>query len=74
MMMGTDEHVLVRLLHGEGEEYAALLARFRNLSSTAEGKAEESALLAKLSLENLYTRFQADMFLNSLAESSECVI
>jgi separase len=34
-------------------------------------QAEESALLAKLSLENVYTRFQADMFLNSLSESSE---
>lgn len=32
-------------------------------------QAEENALLAKLSLENVYTRFQADMFLNSLSES-----
>ncbi|EKM60615.1 uncharacterized protein PHACADRAFT_203784 [Phanerochaete carnosa HHB-10118-sp] len=60
----------IRLLHGEGEEYAALLERFRNLSLTAEAKAEESALLAKLSLENVYTRFQADMFLSSLSEST----
>ncbi|GJE92064.1 cysteine peptidase C50 [Phanerochaete sordida] len=60
----------IRLLHGEGEEYDTLLERFRNLSSTAEGKAEESALLAKLSLENVYTKFQADMFLSSLSEST----
>lgn len=29
-------------------------------------------MLAKLSLDNVYARFQADMFLNSLSESSKC--
>ncbi|KIP07348.1 hypothetical protein PHLGIDRAFT_30059 [Phlebiopsis gigantea 11061_1 CR5-6] len=61
--------VVMAILRQNSEEYASLLERFRSLSFTADAKAEENALLAKLSLENVYTRFQADMFLNSLSES-----
>ncbi|KAI0700451.1 peptidase family C50-domain-containing protein [Cytidiella melzeri] len=58
------------MLHGEGGEYQQLLERLRTLPPTAEIKAEESALMAKLKLEDVYARFQADMFLSSLAESA----
>ncbi len=34
-------------------------------------QAEEIALRAKLTLDDLYSRFRADMFLSSLAESGE---
>ncbi|KAI0089987.1 peptidase family C50-domain-containing protein [Irpex rosettiformis] len=58
------------MLHAEGGEYQELLDRLRSLPPTAELKAEESALMAKLKLEDVYARFQADMFLSSLAESA----
>ncbi|KAI0344016.1 hypothetical protein BDW22DRAFT_1114942 [Trametopsis cervina] len=58
------------LLHEEGAEYHQLLERLRNLPQTAEIKAEENALMARLKLEDAYSRFQADMFLSSLAESA----
>ncbi|KAK7685385.1 hypothetical protein QCA50_011248 [Cerrena zonata] len=60
----------IALLHGAGEEYKSLLERLRALPSTAEAKAEENALLAKLTLDEAYARFRADMFLSSLAESA----
>ncbi|KAJ3553303.1 hypothetical protein NM688_g3687 [Phlebia brevispora] len=58
------------LLHGEGEEYQSLLERFRAITANPESQAEQDALLAKLSLDNVYSRFQADMFLSSLTEST----
>ena len=36
-------------------------------------QAEEIALRAKLTLDDVYTRFRADMFLSSLAESGESI-
>ncbi|EIW51672.1 separase [Trametes versicolor FP-101664 SS1] len=62
----------ISLLHEVGEEYANLLQRFAKLPQTADAKAEEIALRAKLTLDDLYSRFRADMFLSSLAESGEC--
>ncbi|KAH9848957.1 peptidase family C50-domain-containing protein [Lenzites betulinus] len=60
----------ISLLHEVGEEYANLLQRFANLPHTADAKAEETALRAKLTLDEVYSRFRADMFLSSLAESA----
>ncbi|KAI0634651.1 peptidase family C50-domain-containing protein [Trametes polyzona] len=59
----------ISLLHEVGEEYANLLQRFAKLPQTADAKAEEIALRAKLTLDEVYSRFRADMFLSSLAES-----
>ncbi|KAI0918289.1 hypothetical protein AcV5_002308 [Taiwanofungus camphoratus] len=58
------------LLRDTGEEYKTLLERFSTLPPTVETKAEESALIAKLTLDDVYSRFRADMFLSSLAESA----
>ncbi|KAH9945510.1 peptidase family C50-domain-containing protein [Amylocystis lapponica] len=60
----------ISLLHDAGAEYKVLLERLAALSHTAETKAEESALMAKLTLDDVYSRFRADMFLSSLAESA----
>ncbi|KAI9061528.1 hypothetical protein FKP32DRAFT_1654199 [Trametes sanguinea] len=61
----------ISLLHEVGEEYNNLLQRFAKLPQTPEAKAEEIALRAKLTLDEVYSRFRADMFLSSLAESGE---
>ncbi|KAI0646724.1 peptidase family C50-domain-containing protein [Trametes meyenii] len=60
----------ISLLHEVGEEYNSLLQRFAKLPQTADAKAEEIALRAKLTLDEVYSRFRADMFLSSLAESA----
>lgn len=60
---------VVSLLHEVNEEYSDLLDRFAKLSQSADAKAEEIALRAKLTLDEVYSRFRADMFLSSLAES-----
>ncbi|OBZ78082.1 hypothetical protein A0H81_02757 [Grifola frondosa] len=60
----------ISLLHDAGEEYEQLLERFAALPPTAEAKAEENALRARLTLDDVYSRFRADMFLSSLAESA----
>ncbi|KAI0691256.1 peptidase family C50-domain-containing protein [Cerioporus squamosus] len=60
----------ISLLHEVGEEYTNLLARFAKLPHNADAKAEEIALRAKLTLDEVYSRFRADMFLSSLAESA----
>ncbi|KAL4242854.1 hypothetical protein ABKN59_011524 [Abortiporus biennis] len=60
----------ISLLHDSGEEYRSLLERLKTLPPSAETKAEENALLAKLTLDDAYTRFQTDMFLSSLTEST----
>jgi separase len=68
------------------EQSKALLSKFHALPASAEIKvcditvliiahspyfqAEENVLMAKLALHEAYTRFRADMFLSSLAESS----
>ncbi|KAI0777838.1 peptidase family C50-domain-containing protein [Trametes elegans] len=62
----------ITLLHEVGEEYNNLLQRFAKLPQNAEAKAEEIALRAKLTLDEVYSRFRADMFLSSLAESGKC--
>ncbi|KAI0674723.1 peptidase family C50-domain-containing protein [Trametes maxima] len=61
----------ISLLHEVGEEYNNLLQRFAKLPQTADAKAEEIALRAKLTLDEVYSRFRADMFLSSLAESGK---
>ncbi|KAL6306065.1 peptidase family C50-domain-containing protein [Sparassis latifolia] len=60
----------IGLLHDTGSEYKTLLERFASLPPTTETKAEHSALMAKLTLDDVYSRFRADMFLSSLAESA----
>ncbi|KAI0747689.1 peptidase family C50-domain-containing protein [Daedaleopsis nitida] len=60
----------ISLLHEVGEEYSSLLERFAKLPQNADAKAEETALRAKLTLDEVYSRFRADMFLSSLAESA----
>ncbi|KAI0360283.1 hypothetical protein OH77DRAFT_1393661 [Trametes cingulata] len=60
----------ISLLHEVGEEYNSLLQRFAKLPQTADAKAKEIALRAKLTLDEVYSRFRADMFLSSLAESA----
>ncbi|KAF5357177.1 hypothetical protein D9756_006793 [Leucocoprinus leucothites] len=51
------------------EQFNTLLQRFTSLPRSSLTRAQESSLLAKLNLHNVYLRFQSDMFLNSLAES-----
>ncbi|KAF7984668.1 hypothetical protein HWV62_12932 [Athelia sp. TMB] len=53
-----------------GDSYRRLLKRFVDLPASLETKSEENALMAKLSLHDVYGRFRADMFLSSLIESS----
>ncbi|PIL26880.1 hypothetical protein GSI_11060 [Ganoderma sinense ZZ0214-1] len=60
----------ISLMHDVGEEYTKLLERFAKLPHNAEAKAEEIALRAKLTLDEVYSRFRADIFLSSLAESA----
>ncbi|PFH48873.1 hypothetical protein AMATHDRAFT_148907 [Amanita thiersii Skay4041] len=59
------------LLRDEGgDDYMALLERFMSLPYSARTKAEENALMAQLTLHNVYSRFRSDMFLSSLTESA----
>ncbi|GLB42455.1 putative peptidase family C50 [Lyophyllum shimeji] len=52
------------------EDYTAFLDKFLSLPRSFRTKAEENALMAKLTLHAVYTRFRGDMFLSSLAEST----
>ena len=54
---------------GSTEESKALLGKYMALQSSAEQQVAENGLLAKLTLSDAYSRFTADMFLSSLAES-----
>lgn len=63
----------VTLLRDAGEDYNSLLQRFSALPPTSETKAEESVLTAKLTLDDVFSQFRADMFLSSLAESGMSV-
>ncbi|KZT63999.1 hypothetical protein DAEQUDRAFT_815284 [Daedalea quercina L-15889] len=60
----------ITLLRDAGEDYDILLKRFSTLPPTSETKAEESVLTAKLTLDEVFSQFRADMFLSSLAESA----
>ncbi|PCH34363.1 hypothetical protein WOLCODRAFT_95323 [Wolfiporia cocos MD-104 SS10] len=60
----------ISMLHEAGEDYKDLLARLSSVSLNTEGKAEGAVLSAKLTLDDVYTRFRADMLLSSLAEST----
>ncbi|TFY60535.1 hypothetical protein EVJ58_g5088 [Rhodofomes roseus] len=59
----------ITLLRDAGEDYNALLQRFSALPPTSETTAEGSVLTAKLTLDDVFSQFRADMFLSSLAES-----
>ncbi|EGO04017.1 hypothetical protein SERLA73DRAFT_84238 [Serpula lacrymans var. lacrymans S7.3] len=52
------------------DEYQAMLEKLIALPPSPETKAEENALMGKLTLHDVYGQFRADMFLNSLAEST----
>ena len=54
---------------GSTEESKALLGKYMALQSSADPQVAENGLLAKLTLNDAYSRFTADMFLSSLAES-----
>ncbi|KAJ7741576.1 cysteine peptidase C50 [Mycena maculata] len=58
------------LLRDNGNGYATLLQRFMALPAGSRTKAQENALMAKLTLHEVYGRFRTDMFLSSLAEST----
>ncbi|TFK38240.1 cysteine peptidase C50 [Crucibulum laeve] len=59
------------LLRDESDDvFQALLERFLALPSSSYTKSEENALMAKLTLNNIYERLRSDMFLSSLAEST----
>ncbi|KAJ7087888.1 peptidase family C50-domain-containing protein [Mycena epipterygia] len=58
------------LLRDDGNGYATLLQRFLALPAGSRTKAQENALMAKLTLHEVYGRFRTDMFLSSLAEST----
>ncbi|KAF8212071.1 peptidase family C50-domain-containing protein [Mycena galopus ATCC 62051] len=58
------------LLRDNGNGYAALLQRFLALPAGCRTKAQENALIAKLTLHEVYGRFRTDMFLSSLTEST----
>ncbi|KAJ7172324.1 cysteine peptidase C50 [Mycena filopes] len=58
------------LLRENGTGYATLLQRFLALPAGSRTKAQENALMAKLTLHEVYGRFRTDMFLSSLTEST----
>ncbi|KAF8958159.1 peptidase family C50-domain-containing protein [Flammula alnicola] len=53
-----------------GDTFNSILERLLSLSHSSNNKAEEHALMAKLTLHGVYNRFQTDMFLSSLTEST----
>ncbi|KAF7294812.1 Cysteine peptidase C50 [Mycena indigotica] len=58
------------LLRNVGEDRTRLLQRFLTLPAGPRSKAQENALMAKLTLHEVYERFATDMFLSSMAEST----
>ncbi|KAF8075942.1 cysteine peptidase C50 [Lyophyllum atratum] len=52
------------------QDYTVFLDKFLALPHSSRTKAEENALMAKLTLHAVYSRFRGDMFLSSLAEST----
>ncbi|KAJ7063427.1 cysteine peptidase C50 [Mycena amicta] len=58
------------LLRDMGDDRARLLQRFLALPAGPRSKAQENALMAKLTLHEVYERFGTDMFLSSLTEST----
>lgn len=70
---GEYQQLLERLhtLPPTAETKVSLLCNHLSSSPLTLSQAEESALMAKLKLEDVYARFQADMFLSSLAESGK---
>ncbi|KAJ7449960.1 cysteine peptidase C50 [Mycena latifolia] len=58
------------LLRDDGNGYEPLLQRFLALPAGSRTKAQENALMAKLTLHEVYGRFRTDMFLSSLTEST----
>ncbi|KAJ6525608.1 peptidase family C50-domain-containing protein [Mycena capillaripes] len=58
------------LLRDNGNGYATLLQRFLALPAGSRTKAQENALMAKLTLHEVFGRFRTDMFLSSVTEST----
>ncbi|KAF8878488.1 peptidase family C50-domain-containing protein [Gymnopilus junonius] len=57
-----------------GDVFNSTLEKLLSLSSTSpQSKAEENALLGRLTLHGVYGRFRSDMFLSSLTESTIAV-
>ncbi|KAH9478241.1 Separin [Psilocybe cubensis] len=55
------------------DNFNSLLEKLLSLSYSPQNKAEENALLGKLTLHKVYGRFRSDMFLSSLTESTIAV-
>ncbi|KAF7305053.1 Cysteine peptidase C50 [Mycena kentingensis (nom. inval.)] len=53
-----------------GDDRARLLQRFLALPAGPRSKAQENGLIARLTLHEVYERFNEDLFLNSLTEST----
>ncbi|EMD38775.1 hypothetical protein CERSUDRAFT_92811 [Gelatoporia subvermispora B] len=60
----------VCLLQEAGEDYHIWVERFATLPTNVEAKAQEVALIARLTLRDVYARFKGDMFLSSLTDST----
>ncbi|KAF9479762.1 cysteine peptidase C50 [Pholiota conissans] len=56
-----------------GDVFNAMLQKLVSLSYSSNNKAQENALMAKLTLHGVYDRFRTDMFLSSLTESTIAV-
>ncbi|KDR77139.1 hypothetical protein GALMADRAFT_66375 [Galerina marginata CBS 339.88] len=56
-----------------GDAFNSVLEKVLSLSYSTRNKAEENALMGKLTLHGVYGRFRTDMFLSSLTESTIAV-
>ncbi|KDQ13324.1 hypothetical protein BOTBODRAFT_133563 [Botryobasidium botryosum FD-172 SS1] len=63
-------HIWLLRDNAEDPEYQTLLERFLGLPPTPETRTEENALMGKLALIEVYTRFKADIFLSSMPDST----
>ncbi|KDQ52064.1 hypothetical protein JAAARDRAFT_40451 [Jaapia argillacea MUCL 33604] len=53
-----------------GDGFQAVISKFLGLPPSAETKAEEDGLMARLTLRDVFDRFRSDMFLSSLTDST----
>ncbi|CAA7261156.1 unnamed protein product [Cyclocybe aegerita] len=56
-----------------GDVFNSILEKYLSLSWSTATKAEEYGLMGKLTLHSVYGRFQTDMFLSSIAESTVAI-
>ncbi|KIY44954.1 hypothetical protein FISHEDRAFT_76985 [Fistulina hepatica ATCC 64428] len=58
------------LKDGDKDSFGCLMQIFESLISSSRTKAEEHALVGQLTLHDVYERFNSDMFLSSISEST----